>query len=70
MCAVLDVTVSGYHAWQGRPPSPRAWADAALLERIRRIHIVSQGTYGAPRIHAELIAEGTSIGRKRIARPL
>ena len=68
MCRLLGVSASGYHAWQERRPSPRAQADAALLERIRRIHIVSQGTYGAPRIHAELAAEGTHVGCKRVAR--
>jgi transposase InsO family protein len=28
----------------------------------------SRGTYGAPRIHAELMAKGIRVGRKRIAR--
>jgi putative transposase len=68
MCRLLDVSASGYHAWQGRPPSVRAQVDAVLLERIRRIHTVSQGTYGAPRVHAELAAEETHVGRKRVAR--
>jgi putative transposase len=68
MCRLLGVSASGYHAWQRRPSAPRAQADAALLERIRQIHAVSQGTYGAPRIHAELIAERTPVGRKRVAR--
>jgi putative transposase len=68
MCRLLDVSASGHHAWQRRPPSARAQADAALLERIRRIHTMSQGTYGAPRVHAELAAEETHVGRKRVAR--
>jgi putative transposase len=34
MCRVLGVSRSGYHAWQRRPPSPRAREDAALTERI------------------------------------
>jgi putative transposase len=68
MCRLLGVSASGYHAWQRRPASPRTQADAALLERIRWIHTVSQGTYGVPRIHAELAAEGTPVGRKRVAR--
>ena len=68
MCRLLGVSASGYHAWQERRPSPRARADAALLDRIRQIHVTSQGTYGAPRIHAELAAEGTHVGRKRVAR--
>jgi putative transposase len=62
------VSASGYHAWQRRPPARRSQADAALLERIQQIHTVSQGTYGAPRVHAELAAEGTPVGRKRVAR--
>ncbi|QDE68578.1 transposase [Myxococcus xanthus] len=43
-------------------------ADAGLSERIRAIHAMSDGTYGVPRIHAELAAEGVHIGRKRVAR--
>ena len=35
---------------------------------MRTIHAVSRGTYGAPRIHAELRAEGRAVGEKRIAR--
>jgi putative transposase len=42
--------------------------DEALLERIRAIHRASRGTYGAPRIHAELVDEGWRIARKRVAR--
>jgi putative transposase len=68
MCRLLEVSASGYHAWQRRPLSARAQADAVLLERIRRIHTLSQGTYGAPRIHAELAAEKIQVGRKRVAR--
>jgi putative transposase len=68
MCRVLEVSTSGYYAWQKRPPSARAQADAGLLERIRAIHAKSRGTYGAPRVQAELKAEGTHVGPKRVAR--
>ena len=68
MCRLLGVSASGYHAWQGRPPSLRAQDDAGLLERIREIHAASRGTYGAPRIHAELVAQRRRVGRKRVAR--
>ena len=68
VCRVLGVSASGYYAWQSRPLSARAQADRELLEQIRTIHERSRGTYGAPRIHAELAAQGLHIGRKRVAR--
>jgi len=68
LCRMLKVSPSGYYAWQERPPSPRAMADAVLTERIRAIHAVSDGNYGSPNIHAELRDEGTRVGRKRVAR--
>jgi putative transposase len=48
--------------------APLSSTDAALLRRIRTIHAASHGTYGAPRVHAELQAEGTAVARKRVAR--
>ena len=68
MCRVLGVSPGGYYALRGRPPSARARRDAELLERIRAIHEHSRGTYGAPRVHAEMIAVGPRVGRKRVAR--
>src|ERR1700758_425439 len=68
MARVLGVSTAGYYAWRSRLPSARAIADDALLRRVRAIHAVSRGTYGAPRVHAELRAEGRSVGKKRIAR--
>jgi putative transposase len=68
MCRLLGVSTSGYYAWRGRPPSRRSLDDATLEQRIREIHATSYGTYGAPRIHAELREMGVPVGRKRIAR--
>jgi putative transposase len=68
MCRVLDVSPSGYYAWRKRPLSPRARTDVELSAEIQAIHRASRGTYGAPRIHAELAAAGVHIGRKRVAR--
>lgn len=67
-CRLLGVSPSGYYAWRRRPPSARTQANEALTERIRAIHAFSQGTYGMPRIHAELAAEGEQVSRKRVAR--
>jgi transposase InsO family protein len=68
MCRVLGVSPSGYYAWRKRPLSTRARTDVELTARVEMVHRASRGTYGAPRIHAELTAEGLPIGRKRIAR--
>ena len=68
MCRVLGVSASGYYAWQRRAPSARARQDAELTAKIHTIHIESRGTYGAPRIHADLAAQGIRVGRKRVAR--
>jgi putative transposase len=68
VCRVLGVSASGYYAWQARPLSARAQTDRELLARIRAIHDRSRGTYGAPRIQAELAAQGIHLGRKRVAR--
>ena len=68
MARVLGVSTSGYYAWRQRPPSARSQADADLTARVRAIHTDSRGTYGAPRIHAELAEAGVAVGRKRVAR--
>jgi putative transposase len=68
LCQVLGVSRSGFHAWVGRPPSPQARADAVLVEQIRAIHTRSRGTYGVPRVHAELRFQGVRVGRKRVER--
>ena len=68
LCRVLGVSPSGYYAWRQRPLSARARADVTLGAQIEVIHTRSRGTYGVPRVHAELAADGVHIGRKRVAR--
>ena len=68
MARVLGVSPSGYYAWRKRKRSAREHSDEALSARVRESHRRSRGTYGAPRIHAELAAEGTQVSRKRVAR--
>jgi putative transposase len=68
LCRVLKVSRSGYYAWRDRPPSARAQADQRLTARIRQVHQASRGTYGSPRVQAELRAGGERCTRKRVAR--
>ena len=68
LCRLVGVSASGYHAWRRRPESPRRRSDNALSAWIAQLHRTSRGTYGAPRVHAELCADGTRVGKKRVAR--
>ncbi len=68
MSRVLEVSPSGFYAWLKRPPSKREQEDEMLTQEIKKIHMRSKGTYGAPRIHAELAEKGLQVGRKRVAR--
>lgn len=68
MCEALKVSASGYYDWQGRAESQRAAYDRQLTEAIRQVHAESDGTYGSPRVHAELAAIGLPCGRPKVAR--
>lgn len=70
LCAVLELSPSGYYAWRRREPSGRAKHDAVLRAQIRAFHARSDGTYGAPRIHRDLREVKQCVGRKRVARLL
>jgi putative transposase len=70
-CRVMKVTTSGFYEWRQRQvdPAPRVQEDHELTEIIVEVHRQSRGTYGAPRVHAEVrLGAGIRIGRKRVAR--
>jgi len=68
LCALLDVSPSGYYAWRSRKPSRRQLDDMVFLAHIRAHFAASRRTYGSPRMHVELSEEGLAIGRHRVAR--
>ena len=68
MCRLLEVSASGYYAWRARPQRAHAKRDRELIAEIRRVHEVSKGVYGSPRVHAELVAGGVRVGRHKVAR--
>ena len=68
ICTELKCAPSGYYAWRTRPESSRARFDRQLTQMIRLVHAESDGTYGSPRMHAELKASGLSCGRAKVAR--
>lgn len=68
LCRVLEVSRSAYHSWQRRPISQHQQQDALLEQRICELHQASKGRYGAPRLQADLRAEGQRVSRRRVSR--
>ncbi len=68
LCKALQVSASGYYAARSRPPSARAQRQSALVFRIREAHAASRQSYGAPRVHAELAAQGVACCRNTVAK--
>ena len=65
---MLELSESGYHAWNTRDDSARAVKDRLLEVHIRAAFAKSRNTYGSPRMTDELHDRGVSAGRHRIAR--
>jgi len=68
LCRALGVSLSGYYAWLGRPPSAHDAKDDRLGVKVREAFERSRRTYGSPRVHAELAANDERVSRKRIIR--
>jgi transposase InsO family protein len=70
LCRVLGVHRSGFYAWLGRADrrADRSVQDDRLVEQIRQIHADTTGTYGSPRVTAELHAQGVVVNHKRVER--
>lgn len=68
LCSMLGVLTSGYYDWLGKPASKTTKDNSRLVTKIRCFHKVSDSIYGSPRIHQDLIVDGESISRQRVAR--
>jgi putative transposase len=69
-CQAAGVTRSACDAWttSAHRAADRHREEARLVSEIRRIHTRSHGTYGAPRVHAELRRRGWAANHKRVER--
>jgi putative transposase len=67
-CELFKVSKSAYYQRKQDQPSTREVADAALIDKMVEIHATSDGTYGSPRVHKELLARGVVCGRRRVRR--
>jgi len=68
MCQVLKVSKGGYYKWVKATPSKRSLENKKLVKEIREIYKDSKGTYGSPRITAELVENNCNVSRPRVAR--
>jgi putative transposase len=68
MCALLNVSRSGFYSWLTRPESRRSIENRALEGKIRVLHAASHGIYGSPKIHQDLTDDGVRCGKNRVAR--
>jgi transposase InsO family protein len=68
MCDALAVSVGGYYAWKARPASARAGRRERVVAEIRAAHAASRGTYGSPRVHAELKEAGVAACENTVAK--
>jgi transposase InsO family protein len=68
LCAVLEVTRSGYYAWRSGRETARELANGLWVERIRRVYQENKGRYGSPRVTEQLRREGHVCNRKRVER--
>jgi putative transposase len=68
MCAALEVSRSGFHAWLTRPQSQRGRDDEVILTKVRTSFVGSDRTYGARRVWRDVLAEGLSCGLHRVER--
>ena len=69
MCAVLDVSESGYRSWEraGKPQRKRL-TDVQMLALIQAIHVEFKGAYGSPRMDRELRLRGFPASKERVER--
>ena len=70
LCTVLKIARSSFYYWRSTAAAraARDAADVALVERIKVVHARHDGTYGAPRITADLNDDGLAVNHKRVAR--
>ena len=70
-CRVARVSRQAFYDWHAKraaAPTDRERAEAALVAEIREIHAASGGSYGSPRVTAELRDRGHRVNPKRVAR--
>jgi putative transposase len=67
-CGLLEVSRAAYYQRRNGAPCQRDITDAELVKQIIVIHDESKGTYGAPRIHKELLHRHIAASKRKVTR--
>ena len=68
MCKLMNVSPSGFYDWVARPVSFRTRKNQRLATKLKAFYAASYGTYGAPRLHADLAEDGERTSIRTVAR--
>lgn len=66
-CRALEVSESWFYKWHDRAPTARQQRKAELCERVKALFTASGSTYGSPRVHQDLVAEGWTVSVNTVA---
>jgi len=73
MAHLLGVNRRRYYEWLKAKYAPwtnREWFMVSLVDEVTRLHEASDATYGAPRIHAELVGQGWDVSLNTVAKAM
>ena len=69
LCHSLQVSPAGYYQWRQRKTTPQQERRERIVREVKRIHAKPRhDTYGSPRMHKELVAEGLACCENTVAR--
>jgi putative transposase len=69
-CRALGVSQSWFFKWHRRPPGPAGQRRAQVDAAVKTAFDDSGGSYGSPRVHAQLRAQGWRVSEKTVARSM
>ncbi len=69
LCRVLQVTRAAFYKWLNRNPSTTQTKQKKIVNEIKRISCLPRHQdYGSPRMHRELIHQGTDVSLNTVAK--
>jgi putative transposase len=66
-CRALAVSESWFYKWRDRPPTPRQARRLRIDAAVKKSFDASEGTYGSPRVHADLLDDNWTVSEKTVA---